>query len=413
MDGFFDFSDAFYENNHFREISDDIDEDLEDLSAFMKTTLSGKNDLIAADSDSKRAAKSYRLLKSTRTVFAQCDISTIRAMFIPILEMMDRYFYDNEIPQVPGDRFGQGFNAWCGRKNAQEGSRKDRMAVVRQLSSHKPFIRVDTDKEIAHLVIPPQKFRNDDCVGQASVEITACGHSLRFDLELYRSFGIYISEELSIPIGDIFEAMDITVEALATKRYRLQGANYRIFNDNWEGIDKFSKGHNYLLVRHGISAEPEQPEDVIYNTDTHQKWRYYSLKINDSSVFYVGNRPLSVIGEFSSEPIFEKIIENMSVRDQHGRKLMAVRCHPTISFGPIFHRRSSSQNTVSFSQNYFRFNISGCLRQEPQKTRRWQRRVGRYQVFLTNFSRHLGQVMAILPLPRGTRTVCRHLGQEK
>ena len=34
-----------------------------------------------------------------------------------------------------------------------------------------------------------------------------------------------------------------------------------------------------------------------------------------------------------------------------------------------------------------------------------------YQVFLTNFSRHLGQVMAILPFPLGTRTVCRHLGQ--
>lgn len=332
MDGFFDFSDAFYENNLFREITDDIDEDLEDLSTFMKTTLSGKNDLIAADSDSRKAAKSYRLLKSTRTVFAQCDISTIRAMFVPILEMMDRYFYDNELPQVPGDRFGQGFTAWCGRKNAQEGSRKDRAAGVRQLSSHKPFIRVDTETESAHLVIPPQKFRNDDCVGQASVEITACGHSLRFGLELYRSFGIYISEELSIPIGDIFEAMDITVEALATKRYRLQGANYRIFNTNWEGIDKFSKGHNYLLVRHGISAEPEQPEDVIYNTDEYRKWRYYSLKINDSSVFYVGSRPLSVIGEFSSEPIFEKIIENMSVRDQHDRKLMAVRCHPTISF---------------------------------------------------------------------------------
>ena len=35
------------------------------------------------------------------------------------------------------------------------------------------------------------------------------------------------------------------------------------------------------------------------------------------------------------------------------------------------------------------------------------------QVFFTNFSRHLGQVMAILPLPLGTRTGWRHLGQTK
>ena len=33
------------------------------------------------------------------------------------------------------------------------------------------------------------------------------------------------------------------------------------------------------------------------------------------------------------------------------------------------------------------------------------------QVFFTNFSRHLGQVMAMAPLPRGTRTCWRHRGQ--
>ena len=34
-------------------------------------------------------------------------------------------------------------------------------------------------------------------------------------------------------------------------------------------------------------------------------------------------------------------------------------------------------------------------------------------VFLWNFSLHLGQVMRILPLPRGTRTVWRQRGQRK
>ena len=39
--------------------------------------------------------------------------------------------------------------------------------------------------------------------------------------------------------------------------------------------------------------------------------------------------------------------------------------------------------------------------------------VGTYQVFLMNFSRQRGQVMEILPLPLGTRTIWRHLGQSK
>ena len=37
----------------------------------------------------------------------------------------------------------------------------------------------------------------------------------------------------------------------------------------------------------------------------------------------------------------------------------------------------------------------------------------KFYVFRTNFSLHLGQVMEIFPLPRGTRTVWRHLGQSK
>ena len=48
----------------------------------------------------------------------------------------------------------------------------------------------------------------------------------------------------------------------------------------------------------------------------------------------------------------------------------------------------------------------------PQKTPPANR--GRTdQVFLTNFSLHRGQVMEILPLPLGTRTIWRHLGQSK
>ena len=332
MDGFFDFSDAFYENNLFREISDDIDEDLEDLSAFMETTLSDKNDRIAADLDSKKAAKSYCLLKSTRTVFAQCDTPTIHAMFCPIVEMMDRYFYDTEIPRFPRDRFERGFSAWCESKSTREGSRRERTIGTRHLYSHKPYIYVDVERQRTELVIPPQKFRGDDCVGQASVELTSGGRSHSFPPELYRSFGIYISEELRIPVADIFDPYEITVQALAAKKYRIAASNYRIFNDNWANIERFSRGHNYILVKPGISTQMEQPEDLIDYTDTYDSWQYFSVMIHESSVFYVGSRPLSLIGEFSADPVFEKLIENMTVQDRNGRKLTAARSHPSVSF---------------------------------------------------------------------------------
>lgn len=48
---------------------------------------------------------------------------------------------------------------------------------------------------------------------------------------------------------------------------------------------------------------------------------------------------------------------------------------------------------------------SGNLRRFPENDS--------VQVLRMNFSLHLGQVMEILPFPRGTRTVWRHLGQLK
>ena len=68
MQGFYDFAYAYYENNLFRQLTDDLSEDMESLSFFMETTLSSKSDTITAGKATEKAAKSYRLLKSTRTV---------------------------------------------------------------------------------------------------------------------------------------------------------------------------------------------------------------------------------------------------------------------------------------------------------------------------------------------------------
>ena len=56
--------------------------------SFMKTTLNNKNDKIV-ETGSNKAAKSYKLLKSTRTAFAICDSKTISDLFLPILKLID------------------------------------------------------------------------------------------------------------------------------------------------------------------------------------------------------------------------------------------------------------------------------------------------------------------------------------
>ena len=84
----------------------------EDLSSFMATTLTNKNDNIV-ETGSNKAAKSYKLLKSTRTTFALCNSKIIRSLFLPILKLVDNYFYDNAVPQVGKNRYEEAFIEWC------------------------------------------------------------------------------------------------------------------------------------------------------------------------------------------------------------------------------------------------------------------------------------------------------------
>ena len=332
MQGFFDFSYAYFENNLFRQLSDDLSDDLEDLSSFMETTLNSKADTIVSGTSSGKAAKSYRLLKSTRTAFAQCDINTLESLFYPVLKTIDLYFYDNVIPEASSDRFQQGFIQWCETQAEKEITKKGRAKNARQVYSHKPFIKVNVDREQAFIVIPPQKLRRDDCNGNACAEVAIGGIIEKYPLELYHSFGLYISEEKRIPISKIFDAIEITICSLSEKSYRIPAADYRIFNKAWESLSKFNKGHNYILVKPGITTSWKQKTDLIDYTDMYANWQYFSAQISEESVFYVGNKPLSLIGEFSSEPIYEKPIEYFSVYDEKGKQLTASQSHPSISF---------------------------------------------------------------------------------
>lgn len=333
INGFFDFSYAYYENNLFRQLSDDIIEDIEDLSAFMATTLKQKGDTILSDGDSKKAAKSYKLLKSTRTVFARCDLRTVATLFNTTLQLIDNYFYDGEVPVLPVNRFERSFAEWCSeRETKRDIIKHSKSKTVRQIYSHKPFISVDVDKEQAFVVIPAQKIRNDDYKSTACVEITINGYSMSKDLELYKSFGIYISEELRIPIPNIFDCIDIVVRTEIEKEYRIPQSKYRIFNVAWDSVARFSKGHNYILTKKGIDTKWRDESDLVDFYDGYRDWDYFSANINEKSVFYVGNKPLSIVGEFSLEPIFEDEIKRFSVKDESGNTVKAVWTHPSVSF---------------------------------------------------------------------------------
>lgn len=332
MQGFYDFSYAYYENNLFRQLnSESIEEDFEDLSSFMETTLKNKNDNIV-ETGSNKAAKSYKLLKSTRTTFAICDSNTVRKLFLPILKLIDNYFYDDEIPQISKNRYEEGFIEWCRIQDAKNNQKNEKHTRTRKEYSHKPYISVDVDKEFSHIVIPPQKFRDEDCEGHATAIIEINGYTENIELDVYKSFGMYITEEKHIPIPSIFDSIDITIKTLSEKHYHVPASNYRIFDRQWKYRNHFDIGYNYILVRHGVPTKWKNNQDEIDSYDGYRNWNYFSAKINEESIFYVGNKPISIIGEFSAEPIFERKVEHFSAFNKEGNEIVVSREHPAVSF---------------------------------------------------------------------------------
>lgn len=332
LNGYFDFAYAYFENNLFRELTDDIGEDMQDLSAFMETTLRNDGDAITAGGDGKKAAKSYRLLRSTRAAFAYGERAVLHDLFLPALKMIDRFYYDSVLPDAMENRFARGFHAWVKEQEQNRHAGDARGDVVRRITSRRPFLNVDPVHERVFLVIPAQKFRHDDCDGTAFVQVEINGYVHTWALSLYRSFGIFISEKLEIPVPDVFDEIRISISAHTEKEYRIPRASYRIFNDSWESIPKPTSGHNYLLAKKDVFVSSAQEEDVIEFSDLYVSWKYLSIIVSDESVFFIGGRPLSLAGEFSQEPIFEHEISSFQVLDQNGRTRKATRSHPEISF---------------------------------------------------------------------------------
>ena len=332
MQGFFEFAYAFFENNLFRELSENLSEDLEALSGFMETTLSINKDAIFSGGETRKAAKSYKLLKSTRAVFAQCDFHSLYAVFYPVLTLIDKYYYEGEVPVIPQNRFEVEFVEWCRNRQIEERKKHGYSSVIRRAYSHKPFIKIDIERELAMLVIPAQKFRNEECDGEAKVLITVNGYMETKSLELYKSFGIFISEEIKIPILDIFQEINVEISSFSKRTFHFLQNNYRIFNNSWESIPRFLKGHNYLLTKKTENVIWEHEEDLIDSTDVDTNWLYFSANITEDSICYVGKKPLSIIGEFSQEPIFDEIVENFQLLSSNGKNITVTRNHPGISF---------------------------------------------------------------------------------
>lgn len=333
LNGYFDFAFAYFEKNLFRNISDDIDDDLLALSSYMANTLSNNEDAIYESESTRNAPRSYKLLKSTRSVFAQADPDLLRDIFLPTLITIEEYFYDDKLPE-PKDRIANGFIEWQANRIRQLEGIEPKKTVydeAKHIYGQRPYLMIGLRSGKGRLIIPKQKYRKD-VNGVITVKVTENDQSCSKPLELYKSFGVLISESLELPINNIFASIRIEFicEGEILKDYVIRQSEYRIFDAQKRLTDKFAISNNYLAV--STTSKVTLSNVSVIDQNRYDDCLIYTLDIDEESVCIVNGQIISVNGEFSNNPVFENLIDTFSVLDEDGNKLVLARDHPILSF---------------------------------------------------------------------------------
>lgn len=329
LHNYFDFLFSFYDRNLFRQLTDEIAEDIDDLIGFISE--SSGNDDVHIEKSGNKPAKSYKLLKATKALIVQSTSTVVSDTFFDHLVLMDNYYYDGKLPSK-ADRFSEAFQEWVERKNSEINASDSisRKRKAKESFFHKPHFLIDRNHSQIYLMIPSQKFRTEGFVNDAKVEISVGGQFITKHLEVYKAYGVLVSEEIKLPITDLFAEYKVVISANAIQEYTIPSKEYRVFDEDFDENSKLKKGTNYLLVQKGSYVNGSINERFV-NTACDLWDEYCFDDISENSVIYINGKPLSLIGEFSDKPLFECVSkEYLLYKDGH--QVQTAYKHPIISF---------------------------------------------------------------------------------
>ena len=340
MSGFFDFINAYFETVLFRQLNKkDVSEDLAALSAYMKETLED-GDSISIKSKNDKVPKTYRLLKSTRSVIAYVDNEILTGLLYPVLKCVDNYYYDAVLPNGTNNRFNEAFINWCKlQESVREGNKK---VHSRHVSNRKPYIFVN-EYGRTMLVIPQQKFRPDECQGKAFIDVIFVDDedevSEKYELDVYKQWGLYISDELSLPLSSPFDHTTIKLYGAfeePIKEFNISSMNYRILDKHNKETRNLKNGDNKLLIIKDLI--PFFNENVkIINSEPSADWVLYTINCSIDSEIKIGEKTLRFTNKDYTDVEYENEESNESnkyyytVKDIKGNDVKCTKTHPIIT----------------------------------------------------------------------------------
>lgn len=328
LEGYFDFLFSFYDRNLNREIPDDVDEDIEDLRRYMKEALLSNNDDIELEASHNHPAKSYKLLKSTRTVIVQTDLNAIYDILIKHLFLLDAFYYDYKRPDY-NSKFNISFNNWLDKNILDDDERRYNHIRQSGVRNRSIYLKIEKNGNRPFIVIPEQKFRGD--ITEAEVIIKSKVHENRVYLDLYKALGVIKSDEKQIPIEaeNIFE--EFKIEIVSKSPVIITNKRYRIFNEHWCELKKLEEGLCYVLVDKNIKFEANE-NSIIYCDNSVEYWNEYLINVKEDTVLLINDIPLSItedLEETGLEIYFDKPF-GYTITDSVGNPVICTKKHPAI-----------------------------------------------------------------------------------
>lgn len=304
MDDYFLFLFSFYDKNLFRQLDDQIENEIEGLKACINENLVRNNSLKLAKIGTK-SVKTYRLLNATKFVIAQNDANFIQNLIMPHLKLLDSYYYDGLLPKI-GDRYSRGFIKWINNKQNEEILEKNKFKSKHNYFSRRPYFVFNEEINKSQLIIPEQKFIQDDILSNNAIFID----NKKYKFDLYRTFGAIASEVITINEVNPFKNYSIKIPAIS-HNFNIPQKNYRIFDSEWIEIPKIKKGICNILVKSKSKVKVSNGETVY--EDLKKDIMKYQIIVNEKTCIYIDDKVESISGEFKEEYIFNYIFKEYEV----------------------------------------------------------------------------------------------------
>lgn len=330
LSGYFDFLLSFYEGNLLRQLDSGTEDSLFELIDFLDSTTSNNNDSVRIEKLGTRPPKAYRLLKATRCAIAECPFTVISDLLLSHLKLIDDYYYDNKLPNSC-DRIAVAFTDWAAlHAESFSVTKGQKKRTTGKAFFHKPHFDVDRSSGTVYLVVPEQKFREEDFSGVACATIQSVNERYRIQLNPYRAIGVIVTEPTRIKVASLFKNYTIEIRSGTVKAFSIPNKGYRIFDADFEESSRLHCGQNYLLTEKG--AMVTGTSSPVYINHNYAGWDEYSFSdITEESVIYINGRPISTTDDFAIGAAFEFVSKEYDLY-LNGKPVQTAYRHPVVSF---------------------------------------------------------------------------------